>query len=189
MTDNNHDSQGLVDYWWTHAIISDESYKAIQAACNFSSSETQPLCLSTVNSAVESEFGNIDMYSIYSPRCARENASQSNSRTSPLSLDFGANSGQAPKSLPHLLSSVGAHASSVIKRCLGEHVDLDIVEHLLTGCSQLMIRSRLAGYDPCSEYYSEKYYNQPEVQHALHANATGIRYPWTPCRCPVMFAR
>ncbi|KAK1312530.1 Serine carboxypeptidase-like 27 [Acorus calamus] len=36
-------------------------------------------------------------------------------------------------------------------------------------------------YDPCTESYSEVYYNRPEVQKALHANVTGIRYPWTTC--------
>ena len=38
------------------------------------------------------------------------------------------------------------------------------------------------GYDPCTEKYSTKYYNLPEVQKALHANVTGIPYPWVTCR-------
>ncbi|XP_057852771.1 serine carboxypeptidase II-2 isoform X2 [Cryptomeria japonica] len=36
-------------------------------------------------------------------------------------------------------------------------------------------------YDPCSEKYSEIYFNLPEVQKALHANVTGIPYRWTTC--------
>lgn len=44
-----------------------------------------------------------------------------------------------------------------------------------------LIRPRFSGYDPCSENYAEKYYNRPDVQKALHANTTGIKYKWTAC--------
>ncbi|VAH74280.1 unnamed protein product [Triticum turgidum subsp. durum] len=37
------------------------------------------------------------------------------------------------------------------------------------------------GYDPCTEQYSTKYYNLPEVQKAFRANVTGIPYAWTGC--------
>ncbi|KAH9299268.1 hypothetical protein KI387_030950 [Taxus chinensis] len=40
---------------------------------------------------------------------------------------------------------------------------------------------RKAGYDPCTENYSEIYYNRKDVQEALHANTTGIPYRWTSC--------
>ncbi|KAK6234039.1 hypothetical protein QUC31_006445 [Theobroma cacao] len=36
-------------------------------------------------------------------------------------------------------------------------------------------------YDPCTERYSKVYFNLPEVQKALHANVTGISYPWQTC--------
>ncbi|KAG1371581.1 serine carboxypeptidase-like 27 [Cocos nucifera] len=36
-------------------------------------------------------------------------------------------------------------------------------------------------YDPCTENYANVYYNHPEVQKALHANVTGIPYPWATC--------
>ncbi|XP_042395179.1 serine carboxypeptidase-like 34 [Zingiber officinale] len=38
-----------------------------------------------------------------------------------------------------------------------------------------------AGYDPCVSYYSEVYFNRPDVQEALHANVTKIAYNWTHC--------
>ena len=37
-------------------------------------------------------------------------------------------------------------------------------------------------YDPCTERYSKVYFNLPEVQKALHANVTGLPYPWKTCR-------
>ncbi|XP_078180265.1 serine carboxypeptidase-like 27 [Carex rostrata] len=36
-------------------------------------------------------------------------------------------------------------------------------------------------YDPCTERHAKIYYNLPEVQRALHANATGIKYDWDTC--------
>ncbi|KAG0471311.1 hypothetical protein HPP92_015857 [Vanilla planifolia] len=35
--------------------------------------------------------------------------------------------------------------------------------------------------DPCAEHYVLSYLNLPEVQRALHANTTGLNYPWTEC--------
>lgn len=40
-------------------------------------------------------------------------------------------------------------------------------------------------YDPCTERYSEVYFNKPEVQKALHANVTHIPYAWKSCRCDI----
>ncbi|GER39219.1 uracil dna glycosylase [Striga asiatica] len=42
-------------------------------------------------------------------------------------------------------------------------------------------RRPLSGYDPCASSYTSVYLNRADVQRALHANVTGIRYPWTHC--------
>jgi hypothetical protein len=39
-----------------------------------------------------------------------------------------------------------------------------------------------AGYDPCTEAYVTKYFNRGDVGRALHANRTGLPYPYSPCR-------
>ncbi|KAG0630179.1 hypothetical protein M758_1G160000 [Ceratodon purpureus] len=41
-------------------------------------------------------------------------------------------------------------------------------------------------YDPCTQAYSQIYFNRPDVQKAIHANTTGIPYPWTSCSAPLM---
>ena len=41
-------------------------------------------------------------------------------------------------------------------------------------------------YDPCTQAYSQIYFNRPDVQKAMHANTTGIPYPWTSCSAPLM---
>ncbi|KAH9321431.1 hypothetical protein KI387_016070, partial [Taxus chinensis] len=39
----------------------------------------------------------------------------------------------------------------------------------------------LDGFDPCSPGYVLTYLNTPEVQRALHANVTGLPFPWDEC--------
>ncbi|KAK4796547.1 hypothetical protein SAY86_028873 [Trapa natans] len=36
-------------------------------------------------------------------------------------------------------------------------------------------------FEPCSDYYVYGYLNRPEVQEALHANVTKLKYDWQPC--------
>ncbi|PUZ78029.1 hypothetical protein GQ55_1G420600 [Panicum hallii var. hallii] len=76
VTDNYYDNIGTVTYWWTHAMISDRTYKAILKSCNFSSTNISRFCNRAMNYAMNQEFGDIDQYSIYTPSCAaaRSNA-------------------------------------------------------------------------------------------------------------------
>ncbi|RAL37720.1 unnamed protein product [Cuscuta campestris] len=76
VTDNNYDNIGTVTYWWTHAMISDKSYKTILNSCNFTSHTTSSKCDDAVDYAVNNEFGSIDQYSIYTPSC-RETSNSS----------------------------------------------------------------------------------------------------------------
>nr|KYP34937.1 Serine carboxypeptidase-like 27 [Cajanus cajan] len=55
--------------------------------------------------------------------------------------------------------------------------DTASLKHNLGGRYPWMSRA----YDPCTERYSDLYFNNPEVQKALHANVTGISYSWKTC--------
>ncbi|XP_002990798.2 serine carboxypeptidase-like 42 [Selaginella moellendorffii] len=46
---------------------------------------------------------------------------------------------------------------------------------------------RSIGVDVCMSYERYYYFNLPEVQKALHANTTGLPYPWTNCDGPVQY--
>jgi len=46
-------------------------------------------------------------------------------------------------------------------------------------------RFRREEYDPCTYDYSLIYFNRPDVQKAMHANTTGIPYPWVGCSDPL----
>ncbi|XP_006644961.2 serine carboxypeptidase-like 27 [Oryza brachyantha] len=125
VTDDYHDYLGTFEYWWTHGLISDNTYHNLKTTCLLESSEhPSPECAKNLNIA-STEEGNIDPYSLYTKPC---------NNTASLKLGLG---GRYP-----WLSRA---------------------------------------YDPCTERYSNIYYNRPEVQIAMHANTTGIQYPWKTC--------
>ncbi|KAG8046034.1 hypothetical protein GUJ93_ZPchr0008g13017 [Zizania palustris] len=124
--DDYHDYVGTFEYWWTHGLISDDTYQKLQVACDFESSAHPSKACNKIYDVAEAEQGNIDAYSIYTPTCKK---------------------------------------TSFLKR------------RLIKGSTPWLPR----GYDPCTEMYSTKYYNLPEVQKAFHANVTGIPYAWTTC--------
>lgn len=69
VTDNYHDNIGTVTFWWSHSIISDPTYKSILKNCNFKLGNLSESCNDVVNYATNHEFGHIDAYSIYTPKC------------------------------------------------------------------------------------------------------------------------
>lgn len=124
VTDDYYDYKGTFEYWWTHGLISDSTYKSLRHSCTGSSQHPSLSCTMALNMA-DSEFGNIDPYSIYTRSCT---------------------------------------SSASLKR-------------ELRGRYPWMNRA----YDPCTERYSNEYFNLPEVQLALHANSTKLSYPWSTC--------
>ncbi|KAJ9684572.1 hypothetical protein PVL29_016845 [Vitis rotundifolia] len=125
VTDDYHDLIGTFEYWWTHGLISDSTYKILRVACDLVSSlHPSSECIKALTLA-EAEQGNIDPYSIFTRPCN----------------------------------------------------DTSSLRRNLRGRYPWMSRA----YDPCTERYSEVYFNLPEVQTALHANVTQISYPWSTC--------
>ncbi|KAL0442789.1 UNVERIFIED_CONTAM: Serine carboxypeptidase-like 31 [Sesamum latifolium] len=76
-THDAEDWRGIVDYAWSHAIVSDETHKTITRTCDFYSDD--PWNNTDCNTAVEElfkQYKEIDMYSLYTTLC------QSNSSAS-----------------------------------------------------------------------------------------------------------
>lgn len=69
VTDNKYDNLGTVDFWWSHAIISDSLHAQIRRHCDFSVAETSITCTKLMNS-VSQQTGHIDPYNIYMPSCS-----------------------------------------------------------------------------------------------------------------------
>jgi Serine carboxypeptidase len=70
------DTSGMYDFFWTHALISDQAITAIHKNCNFSIDTGGPACSSALNS-IDSAFGNLDIYNIYAPLCTTSGTTSS----------------------------------------------------------------------------------------------------------------
>ncbi|KAK3433156.1 hypothetical protein EUGRSUZ_D00674 [Eucalyptus grandis] len=70
---------GLVDYAWSHAVISDETHKVIRKTCDFASNNTwsNNECCEAVEELLH-QYNQIDMYSLYTPTCIGDSASSDN---------------------------------------------------------------------------------------------------------------
>ncbi|KAJ4976419.1 hypothetical protein NE237_001525 [Protea cynaroides] len=69
-TSDAHDWRGLVDYAWSHAVISDETHKIIKDTCNFDSNDTwsNDSCSQAVDELLD-QYKEIDIYSLYTSVC------------------------------------------------------------------------------------------------------------------------
>ncbi|KFK25189.1 hypothetical protein AALP_AA8G078500 [Arabis alpina] len=143
--DDATDTAGIVDYAWSHAIISDKLHKHIHSSCRFGETLNQNESAQCVESFIgfAKAYAEINIYSIYTPICL---SSLSSPRKPKLVLSHGR----------------------------------------LT--SQGLWNSLPSGYDPCTEGYTEKYFNRKDVQRALHANITNIPYPYKSCSAVIKWS-
>lgn len=70
VTDDYHDFVGTFEYWWTHGLISDSTYRNLQVACDLGSATHPSSECTTALEVAEAEQGNIDPYSIFTQPCA-----------------------------------------------------------------------------------------------------------------------
>ncbi|KAH9289438.1 hypothetical protein KI387_033555, partial [Taxus chinensis] len=73
-THDAHDWRGQMDYAWSHAVVSDETQRIIKENCDFDSNNTwdNQNCTDAVDE-VFAQYKEIDMYSLYTPKCIRKN--------------------------------------------------------------------------------------------------------------------
>ncbi|XAR59136.1 Carboxypeptidase D [Bertholletia excelsa] len=64
------DWKGLVDYAWSHAVVSDETHKTIRESCDFNSNDTwsNQKCCQAVDEVLR-QYKEIDIYSLYTSVC------------------------------------------------------------------------------------------------------------------------
>uniref|UniRef100_A0A0D9W7C3 Carboxypeptidase n=1 Tax=Leersia perrieri TaxID=77586 RepID=A0A0D9W7C3_9ORYZ len=141
------DQMGMVEYAWSHAIISDELYSVVRRECDSFKEEEDggkpgKGCSPAVRAFLRA-YDDIDIYSIYTPTCLSSSGSSARRRRSPGLV-----------AAPRLFSKHEAWRR---------------------------MQRVPAGYDPCTEEYVKGYFNREDVQRALHANRTGLSYPYSPC--------
>ncbi|XP_010278297.1 PREDICTED: serine carboxypeptidase-like 31 [Nelumbo nucifera] len=69
-TSDADDWRGLVDYAWSHAVVSDETHKIIKETCDFDSNNTwsNDNCSQAVDEVLK-QYREIDIYSLYTSVC------------------------------------------------------------------------------------------------------------------------
>ncbi|KFK25190.1 hypothetical protein AALP_AA8G078600 [Arabis alpina] len=72
------DMAGLVDFAWSHAVISDDLHKNVHSSCRFEEAQTNKTvqCYNSVKDFMEA-YNDIDIYSIYTPVCLSSDSSSS----------------------------------------------------------------------------------------------------------------
>lgn len=133
-------------------MISEKTYRTIQAYCGFNDTYTNN-CDNAMNLAMK-EKGNVDDYNIYAPQCH-------DASSPPRSSD-------SVHTYLNKLINIDRQFSCYIHSSLGTEFVAD--------------QCQVVFGDPCTNHYVSSYLNRPEVQRALHANTTGLSYPWMDCR-------
>ncbi|XP_062178132.1 serine carboxypeptidase-like 33 isoform X2 [Alnus glutinosa] len=67
-TDDYYDSKGLLEYAWSHAVISDQLYDKAKKVCDFKRFYWSIDCNNAMNQVFD-EYQEIDIYNIYAPKC------------------------------------------------------------------------------------------------------------------------
>ncbi|KAL3160668.1 hypothetical protein ABBQ32_010584 [Trebouxia sp. C0010 RCD-2024] len=151
-TDAGFDNEGAIDFWWTHALISDEVRDSLLQSCNFNGVaplQQRPLtpgslehdskaeeCLNAI-AKTQHSLQRINIYDIYADVCLPKHA---HSEATQLALQLG----RHPAVTAPAIAKPG-------------------------------------DYDPCVDNEVEIYFNRQDVQKAMHANTTGMPGPWLGC--------
>ena len=69
--DDETENTGMFDYFWTHAIISDEIHDGIISNCNFTEAGTITQACAKYQSQAYAAKSNIYFYDIYAPLCSQ----------------------------------------------------------------------------------------------------------------------
>ncbi|KAL5065583.1 hypothetical protein RYX36_027320 [Vicia faba] len=67
-TENYYDSKGLLQFAWSHAVISDEQYEKAKQVCDFKQSIWSNECNQAMNE-LYNDYSEIDIYNVYAPAC------------------------------------------------------------------------------------------------------------------------
>ncbi|XP_043710986.1 serine carboxypeptidase-like 26 isoform X2 [Telopea speciosissima] len=75
-TDDFYDSKGLLEYAWSHAVISDQVYQKAKRVCDFKLLNWTDQCNNAMNFVFQ-PYTEIDIYNIYAPICLLNTTSSS----------------------------------------------------------------------------------------------------------------
>ncbi|KAL4643219.1 hypothetical protein ACB092_02G078100 [Castanea dentata] len=73
-TDDYYDYKGLLEYAWSHTVITDQHYDKAKQVCDFKSPNWSIECNIVMNQLFE-KYNEIDIYNIYAPKCLANSTS------------------------------------------------------------------------------------------------------------------
>lgn len=76
LTDDFYDSKGLLEYAWSHSVISDDQFNKTKEVCDFKALFWPTECVTAMN-VVYGKYKEIDFYNIYAPICLSNSTSSS----------------------------------------------------------------------------------------------------------------
>lgn len=162
-TSTADDWRGLVDYAWSHAVISDETHKIISRSCDFNSSDpwSNDDCNDAVGEVLK-QYKEIDIYSLYTSVCM-SNSMESSDRVMQVMMK-------------HTHKMVQAKFENLVTHQIF-YLNIIVMTYYVLQMPRIM-----SGYDPCLDDYARAFYNRPDVQKALHVS-DGVRLRnWSICK-------
>lgn len=73
-TDDYYDYKGLVEFAWSHSVISDQLYKHVNNVCDFRLSPRSNEC-NHVMGYIYDQYDMIDIFNVYAPKCNTDDSS------------------------------------------------------------------------------------------------------------------
>uniref|UniRef100_A0A0D3ENB9 Carboxypeptidase n=1 Tax=Oryza barthii TaxID=65489 RepID=A0A0D3ENB9_9ORYZ len=73
-TDDYYDYKGLVEFAWSHSVISDQLYKHVNNVCDFRLSPRSNEC-NHVMGSIYDQYDMIDIFNVYAPKCNTDDSS------------------------------------------------------------------------------------------------------------------
>ncbi|XP_010931783.1 serine carboxypeptidase-like 26 isoform X2 [Elaeis guineensis] len=79
-TNDYYDSKGLLEYAWSHTVVSDRVYRLVNRVCDFRLLNWTNECNNAMNMVFD-QYKVIDIYNIYAPKCNLDQVSSSTYET------------------------------------------------------------------------------------------------------------
>jgi hypothetical protein len=179
VTDAQSDNRGIIEYYWSHALISDETYAGLVAACGGTAFGSDA-CREWFDRAYR-ELGNIDLHTIYTPVCLTPDPYQaSDGNGNNVNINDNGNNVNINDNDNNVNINDNDDNVNINDNDKGNVNDNDDDDD---NDPSRRKQHRRRAYDPCTPNYADAYFNRPDVQKAFHANTSGsLKGPWTICK-------
>lgn len=163
------DNKGAVDFWYSHAIISQATYNGLMNNCDFANIgpltnadllKTNPALCDVYQAQADVDMADINIYQIYYDICLNSNSENQAERL------------MAAVAEANPLSPFNAQRKPVASSAVVQNNDG-------------MLGDQMPDPDPCVDDHMESYLNIPEVQAAIHAKSMH----WTDCSTKLSYSR